>query len=65
MRIFFATWLAEKSHGEALTKCGARQRLLSYHFIKEQKVSKTGIETYCKDGILDLKDKPNKITNGN
>lgn len=64
MRIYFATWLAEKSQGEALTKVNAPRRLLSYFFIREQKVSQTGMKKYSRTGTLDLKDKLNKIENG-
>lgn len=63
MKIYLATWLAEKSQGDALTKMGAWTRLLSFHFIRQQDVSDVGIKTYYKTGQLDLKDTINKKPN--
>jgi hypothetical protein len=52
MKIYLATWLFEHNHGVSLTKIGARKRLLSYFFIKEQKVSAVGMNKYVKTGEL-------------
>lgn len=36
MVIYCATWLQEESQRQALDQMGKRERLLSYHFIKDQ-----------------------------
>jgi hypothetical protein len=36
MRIYLATWLMESSQGQALTRKGAKRRLLSYYLTLER-----------------------------
>jgi len=59
MKIYFATWLADKSLGDGLTKKKGHKRLLSYHFIKQQLGDKEGenidiekLRKYCRTGRL-------------
>ena len=54
MVIFFATWLTDKSLGDSLTKKKASKRLVSFHFLKEQKVTSKHIKKYCTTGICNL-----------
>jgi hypothetical protein len=51
MKIVFATWLVDKSLGDSLTKNSAANRLVSYHFIVEQKVTKKILKNYIKKGV--------------
>lgn len=55
MKIFLATWLFEETQGEALTDCKAKNRLISFHFLKKQKVTKPELKKYCKIGIHRIK----------
>lgn len=48
MKIYLATWIAEKDQQMSLTKVGYTQRLLSYFFIKEQKIDKKTFVKYCR-----------------
>ena len=52
MKIFFATWLVDRSHGTSLSKKKASSRLLSFHFLREQKITKQEIKRYCSEGKL-------------
>ncbi len=52
MKIYLATWLFEHNHGVSLTKVKNRRRLLSYFFIKEQKVTAVGMHKYINTGEL-------------
>ena len=36
MKIYFTTWLQEASQADALTKQGAKHRLLSYYYLKSK-----------------------------
>lgn len=44
-----ATWLGEKSQEDAMSAVGKLDRLTSYHFIKEQKISKKKFVDYCRN----------------
>jgi len=50
MHIFMATWLYDKSLGRTLTKKDVRKRLLSFHFLREQGVTKAILKQYCDTG---------------
>ncbi len=50
MRIFFATWMDE-NFGQILNNKDAKNRLVSYFFIKEQKVSPVNFKRYIKKGV--------------
>jgi hypothetical protein len=50
MRIYFATWLFDKTLGESLTKKQAFSRLLSFHFIREQGLQNNHLRKYCRTG---------------
>jgi len=52
MKIFLATWL-EDNQAITLTKAGAKNRLMSYFFLKE--VPKTFIPEYVQEGKVDKK----------
>ena len=54
MRIYFATWLFEKSHGKSCTKQKANNRLLSYFFLNQGEISKIQLENYVKRGRLNI-----------
>ena len=53
MKIFFATWLTDRSLGRSLTKKKAGRRLLSYYFLLEQEVSTSLLNKYCLTGRCD------------
>ncbi len=55
MKIYFATWLTDRSHGDNLTKTGANTRLLSYHFIGIQGITNTHFKDYVKTGVCDTR----------
>lgn len=57
MKIIFATWLTDRSLGRSLSKKKARNRLLSYHFLKEQDITDPLLRTYIQTGRCD----PRKI----
>jgi len=48
MRIYLATWLLEKSQGQALTRAGAKNRLISYFHTKDK--SDEEVEQYIEKG---------------
>lgn len=52
MKIYFASWLFDKSLGQSLTKKRANVRLLSYYFIKEGKITNDQLNQYCTTGRL-------------
>lgn len=56
MKIYLATWLFDKTLGISMTKKKGSQRLVSYHFLREQGISKDNLLEYCKTG----KYNPNK-----
>lgn len=53
MKIYFATWLFDKTLGQSLTKLNGKSRLLSYHFLCEGSFSSEQIRTFCQTGNLD------------
>jgi len=55
MKIYFATWLLEKTQGWCLTKKRGNKRLLSYHFLREQEIGSSQLHTYCQIGKLNHK----------
>ena len=57
MRVFLATWLTDHSLGQSLTKNGAAGRLLSYHFLREQKVTDKQLQIYIRKGNVDIRKK--------
>ena len=50
MKIYLATWIAEKSQGDSLTNKSARQRLLSYYLLITQNATKEILNRYIKTG---------------
>jgi len=50
MKVFFATWLVDRSHGTSLSKKKASSRLLSFHFLREQKITSSLLSEYSKTG---------------
>lgn len=50
MKIYFAAWLVDKSQGRSLTKKKAGNRLISFHFLKEHKISFEGLAFYIRTG---------------
>lgn len=46
-------WLTDRTLGQSLTKKGARKRLASYFFLKEQSISNPQLKQYIKTGRLD------------
>jgi hypothetical protein len=55
MKIHFATWLTDRTHGMSLTKKRAVNRLLSYHFLGDQGITDEQFRLYCKIGRLDIR----------
>lgn len=55
MKIYLSTWLFDQTLGESLTKHDFSKRLLSYHFIKQAKVSNSQVDEYCTTGKLKVK----------
>jgi hypothetical protein len=53
MKIILSTWLTDRSLGQSLTKTGARNRLLSYYFLIEQKITKDLLTRYVLYGRCD------------
>lgn len=52
MKIFFATWLTDESLGVSLTKNQAMPRLISYHFISQQKITHEQLQEYANTGMV-------------
>lgn len=52
MKIYLATWLLEVAQGVALTKCFAKNRLISYWHTKEKQKE---LPRYIKTGRNDKK----------
>ena len=48
-----ATWLTDRSLGLSLTKKRANRRLLSYHFLLEQGITKHLLAQYYETGRCD------------
>jgi hypothetical protein len=55
MKIYPVTWLGEKSQGETLTKTGAKNRLVSFHFLQEQGMTQEHLKEYIETGTVDPK----------
>lgn len=60
MKIYFATWLTDRSLGRSLTKQGGWSRLLSYFFLQQQAISKELLMQYSKRGRCDPRKGKNK-----
>ena len=50
MKIYLATWVGEKIQGVELTNMKYKNRLVSYYFLLEQKITPKELVTYCKTG---------------
>ena len=50
MKIYFATWLFDKTLGAGLYKHKANNQLVSYHFLNEQGVVRNQLIRYIKTG---------------
>lgn len=55
MKVYFASWLFDKTLGESLTKKSITSRLLSYHFLKEQGITVEQLKGYCQTGKHDTR----------
>lgn len=55
MKIIFATWLTDRTLGTSLTKKGGSQRLVSYHFLLEQKITRKHLIKYVETGNADVR----------
>ena len=53
MEIHFATWLFDRTLGNALTKKKASHRLLSYFFLVDGETTKKQLKEYVDTGKLD------------
>ena len=53
MKIYFATWLTDRSLGRSLTKKKGSKRLLSFHFLREQGITTPLLTQYCRTGRCD------------
>lgn len=56
MKMYFATWM-EAGQADALTLKAARQRLLSYHFIRAANPPLDFVPNYVSTGLLPEKKK--------
>ena len=61
MRIYLSTWLTDRSLGESLTKKRARNRLISYYFLLEQKISNALLKEYVESGRCDPRKEKEKV----
>jgi hypothetical protein len=52
MKIYFATWLFDKTLDWNLTKKRGNTRLISYYFLREQGIDSQQLKTYCKLGRI-------------
>jgi len=50
MKIYFATWLYDKTLGRSLKKYKAGNQLISFYFLREQGVTDNQLIRYCKTG---------------
>lgn len=57
MKIYFATWLTDRSLGETATKMRAFNRLVSFFFLKSQQIENNSFEEYQKTGMFDPRKK--------
>lgn len=55
MKIYFASWLTDRSLGTSLTKKKANKRLLSFYFLFEQKIEPSQLIKYVETGRCDLR----------
>lgn len=53
MKIYLATWI-EENQGVSLSKQGARQRLMSYFFIRD--MARSYLTKYIKNGVARAKE---------
>lgn len=53
MKIYLSTWLTDRSLGDSLTKKRTRNRLLSFYFLLEQKISSSLLVEYVQRGRCD------------
>lgn len=63
MKIYLSAWIVDRSQGGSLTKKHARNRLLSFYFLIEQKISSDLLKEYIMSGRCDprLKKEENGI----
>jgi len=59
MTIYFVTWLTDITLGKSLTKKKACTRLVSYHFLKEKKITSNQLAKYSQNGRVDVRKKKN------
>jgi len=50
MKVYFATWLYDKSLGVSMKKHGVETQLISYHFLTDQKITKNQLSRYVRTG---------------
>ena len=60
MKVFFATWLTDRSLGTSLSKKKGSSRLLSFHFLREQEITSSLLSEYSKTGECDPRKNKNK-----
>ena len=48
-----ATWLTDRTLGRSLTKKRANNRLLSFHFLREQEITFEQLRQYIRTGRVD------------
>jgi hypothetical protein len=60
MKIYLSTWLTDRSLGNSMTKKKGSRRLLSYFFLKEQKISQELFSNYITFGRCDPRQEKNK-----
>jgi hypothetical protein len=65
MKIYLSTWLTDRSLGETLTKKNAPNRLVSFYFLVEQKVTTKMLKIYRRTGICDMRQFKKQNNNGN
>lgn len=53
MKIYMATWLTDRTLGRSLTKKRANNRLLSFHFLREQEITFEQLRQYIRTGRVD------------
>ena len=55
MRVYLAAWLFDITLGQSLTAKGAKRRLLSFYFVREQGVLSSQLRRYVRTGRLDTR----------
>lgn len=60
MKIYLATWLTDITLGKSLTKNNGNRRLLSYHFLLDQKIKTKDLKEYVHTGECDVRQKTKK-----